>query len=91
MAKSLAHELTAYQRERVRLEREHPGRFVLLQDGEITAIFNDFRSASEHAARLLPEESYLIHRIGTELTCSALAFLDEVAAISENARELDSR
>ena len=86
MVRPLELELTTYDRERTRLENEHRGKFVLIRGEEIAAIFDDFRSASEHAARWSKQESYLIHRIGIERT-GTLTLLDRLAAIDAQARE----
>jgi hypothetical protein len=79
-------ELKTYDCERTRLEDEHRGKFVLIRGEDIVAVFDDFRTASEHAARRFKQESYLIHRIGTEMT-GTLMLLDGLAALYAHARE----
>jgi len=86
MVRPLEVELRTYDRERTRLENEHRGKFVLVRGEEIAAIFDDFRTASEHAARSFEQESYLIHRIGTERT-GMFMLLDRLAAICPHARD----
>jgi hypothetical protein len=86
MARPLELELKTYDRERARLESEHRGKFVLIRGEEIAAILDDFQNASEHAARWFKQESYLIHRIGTEMT-GTLMLLDGLAVIYAHARE----
>jgi hypothetical protein len=86
MARPLELELKTYGRESARLENEHRGRFVLIRGKEVAAIFDDFQTASEHAARRFKQEPYLIHRIGTEMT-GAFMLLDRLAAIYAQARE----
>ena len=78
MVRPLALELKTYDRERARLEHEHRGKFVLIRGEEIAAIFDDFQSASQHAAGWCQEGSYLIHHIATEMT-GTLTLLDRLA------------
>ena len=66
MIRPLELELRTYDRQRARLEDEHPGKFVLIRGEEIAGIFEDFQSASEYAAHRLPRQAYLIHGIGME-------------------------
>jgi hypothetical protein len=86
MVGSLELELRTYARECARLETEHRGKFVLVRGAEIAAIFDDYRTASDHAARWFQDGSYLIYRIGTEMT-HAFVLLDRLAAIYAHARE----
>jgi hypothetical protein len=86
MARPLELELKTYGRESARLENEHRGKFVLIRGKEIAAIFDDFQTASEHAARRFKQEPYLIHRIGTEMA-GAFMLLDRLAAIYAQARD----
>jgi hypothetical protein len=86
MVRLLKRELQTYDRECARLENEHRGKFVLIRGEEVAAIFEDFQTASEHAARRFKQEPYLIHRIGTEMA-GAFMLLDRLAAIYAHARE----
>jgi hypothetical protein len=86
MVRPLELELRTYDRERDRLEDEHRGKFVLIGGAEIAGIFDDFQTASEHAARRFERESYLIHCIGTEAMRIPSALLDGLAAICAHAR-----
>jgi hypothetical protein len=90
MVRLLELELKTYDREHTRLEDEHRGKFVLIRGEDIVAVFDDFQAASEHAARWFKQESYLIHRIGTEMT-DALVLLDGLAALYAHARECEQQ
>jgi hypothetical protein len=87
MVRALELELSTYDRQRARLEEEHLGKFVLICDGKIAGIFDEFQSASEYAARWLQRRSYLIHGIGAETTRIPSGLLDGLAAMSGRARE----
>lgn len=86
MVRPLELELKTYERERGCLENEHPGRFVLIRGEEIAAIFDDFKTASEHAALWCKKESYLIHRVGSKMS-GALMLLAGWAAVDPHAGE----
>jgi hypothetical protein len=86
MVNALELELRTYDQQRARLEEEHPGKFVLIRGGEIAAIFDDFQSASEYAARRLQRRTYLIHGIGAERMRIPSGLLDGLAAMSADAR-----
>ena len=86
MVRPLELELKTYDRECARLENEHRGKFVLIRGEEIAAIFDDFQTASGHAARRFKQKPYLIHRIGTEIM-GAFMLLDGLAAIYAHVRE----
>jgi hypothetical protein len=79
-------ELKTYERERRRLEDEHRGKFVLIQGEEIAGIFDDFKTASQHAAQRFKRESYLIHCIATEMMHIPSVLLDGLAAMYAHAR-----
>lgn len=81
MVRPLELELGTYARERGRLEDGHRGKFVLIRGAEITGIFDDFYTASEHAARRFEREAYLVHCIGTEPMGIPSALLDGLAAV----------
>ena len=68
MMRFLELELSTYDRQRARLEDEHPGKFVLIRGEEIAGIFDDFQSASEYAAHRLQRQAYLIQGIGMART-----------------------
>jgi hypothetical protein len=86
MVKPLELELKTYDRERGRLEDEHRGKFVLIRGEEIAGIFDDFQTASEHAARRFDRESYLIHCIGAEKMHIPSVLLDALATMHTHAR-----
>jgi hypothetical protein len=86
MVKPLELELRTYDRERARLEGEHRGKFVLIRGEEIAGIFDDFQTASQHAAQRFKRESYLIHCIATKMMQIPAVFLDRLAAMYTNAR-----
>ena len=86
MVKPLELELRAYDRERARLEGEHRGKFVLIRGEEIVGIFDDFQTASKHAAQRFKQESYLIHCIATEMMHIPSVLLDGLAAMYTHAQ-----
>jgi hypothetical protein len=87
MVRPLYLELSTYDRQRARLEDEHPGKFVLIRGEEIAGIFDDFQSASEYAAHWLQRQAYLIHGIGVETMRIPSGLLDGLAAMCPEARE----
>lgn len=86
MVRPLELELRTYDRERARLEAEHCGKFVLIRGEEVAGIFDDFQTASQHAAQRFKRESYLIHCIATEMMNIPSALLDGLAAMYTHAR-----
>ena len=85
MVKPLELELRTYDRERGRLEDEHRGKFVLIRGAQIAGIFDDFQTASEHAARRFERESYLIHCIGVQMMHIPSGLLDGLSGIYAHA------
>jgi hypothetical protein len=85
--RSLELELSTYDRQRARLEDEHPGKFVLIRGEEIAGIFDDFESASEYAAHRLQRQAYLIHGIGMERMRIPSGLLAGLAAMCADARQ----
>jgi hypothetical protein len=79
-------ELSTYDRQRARLEDEHPGKFVLIRGEEIAGIFDDFQSASEYAAHRLQRQAYLIQGIGMARTRIPSGLLAGLAAMCADAR-----
>jgi hypothetical protein len=86
MVRPLDLELSTYDRQRARLEDEHPGKFVLIRGEEIVGIFDDFQSASEYAAHRLQWQAYLIQGIGVERMRIPSGLLDGLAAMCAEAR-----
>jgi hypothetical protein len=91
MIRFLELELSTYDRQRARLEDEHPGKFVLIRGEEIAGIFEDFQSASEYAAHRLERQAYLIHGIGMESMRIPSGLLAGLAAMCADARESGRR
>jgi hypothetical protein len=91
MVKPLELELRTYDRERARLEGEHRGKFVLIRGEEIAGIFDDFQTASQHAAQRFKRESYLIHCIATKMMQIPAVFLGRLAAMYTHARGCQQR
>jgi hypothetical protein len=87
MMRPLELELGTYDRQRARLEHEHPGKFVLIRGEKIAGIFDDFESASEYAAHRLQRQVYLIQGIGMERTRIPSGLLAGLAAMCADARE----
>jgi hypothetical protein len=87
MIRPLELELCTFDRQRARLEDEHPGKFVLIRGEEIAGIFEDFQSASEYAAHRLKRQAYLIHGIGMERMRIPSALLAGLAAMGADAGE----
>jgi hypothetical protein len=86
MVRPLELELRTYDRERARLEAEHCGKFVLIRGEEVAGIFDDFQTASQHAAQRFKRESYLVHCIATEMMHIPSALLDGLATMYTHAR-----
>ncbi len=86
MMRPLDLELSTYERQRVRLEDQHPGKFVLIRGEKIAGIFEDFQSASEYAADRLQRQAYLIHGIGEERMRIPSGLLAGLAAMCADAR-----
>jgi hypothetical protein len=84
-------ELSTYERQRARLEDEHPGKFVLIRGEEIAGIFDDFQSASEYAAHRLQRQVYLIHGIGMERMRIPSGLLAGLAGMCGDARQSGRR
>jgi hypothetical protein len=91
MIRPLELELRTFDRQRARLEDEHPGKFVLIRGEEIAGIFEDFQSASEYAAHRLQRQAYLIHGIGVERMRIPSALLGGLAAMGADARGVGRR
>jgi hypothetical protein len=87
MVRALDLELSTYDQQRARLEEEHPGKFVLIRGAEIAAIFDDFQSASEYAARRLQRQTYLIQGVGADRMRVPSGLLEGLAAMCANAPE----
>ena len=87
MVRALDLELNTYDQQRARLEEEHPGKFVLIRGAEIAAIFDDFQSASEYAARRLQRQTYLIQGVGADRMRIPSGLLEGLAAMCANAPE----
>ena len=86
IVKPLELELRTYDRERGRLEDAHRGKFVLIRGEEVAGIFDDFQTASKHAAQRFKREPYLIHCIATEMMHIPSVLLDGLAAMYTHAR-----
>lgn len=57
-------ELAAYQRRRVDLEREHPGKVALLYGDQLVGVYGDLNQAAAAGTRLFGLERHLLQKIG---------------------------
>ena len=66
MSKVLESELAALENNRQHLEREHPGKFVLIHGDEVVGTYDDFGKAADEGLRRFGREPFLIRQIGAE-------------------------
>ena len=57
-------ELAAYELMRPKLEADHTGKWALVHDRELIALFDDFDSAAADAVRRFGRGPYLIRQVG---------------------------
>ena len=57
-------ELEAYERMRPDLEAKHTGKWVLLHNGQLIRVFDDFEASAEEAVRRFGRGPYLIRQVG---------------------------
>ncbi len=62
--KPLAAELATLERNRKRLEREHMGKWVLIQGDEVVGTFDTFENAADEGLRLFGRNPFLIRQVG---------------------------
>ena len=56
-------ELEAYERMRPDLEVKHTGKWVLLHNGQLIKVFDDFEATAEEAVRRFGRGPYLIRQV----------------------------
>ena len=64
MAESLAPEIATYEREKMRLEGEHRGKYVLIRGDSAINVFATLHDAAAEGLRQFGAEPFLIRRIG---------------------------
>ena len=57
-------EIAAYERMRPDLEVQHTGKWVLVHDGQLLKVFDDFEAAASDAVRSFGRGPYLIRQVG---------------------------
>ena len=57
-------EIAAYERMRPDLEVKHTGEWVLVHDGQLIKVFDDFEAAASDAVRSFGRGPYLIRQVG---------------------------
>ena len=57
-------EITAYDRMRADLETQHNGRWVVIRDGVLHDVYDDFQAAADDAVRNFGRGPYLIRQVG---------------------------
>ena len=66
MTKVLQAELATLAREKEHLEREHKGKFVLIQGDEVIDAFDAFETAADEGLNRFGRKPFLIRQIGEE-------------------------
>ena len=61
---NLTEEIQAYKKMRGELEAKHTGKWVLIQDQKLVAVYDSFEEAAEEAVRLFGAGPYLIRQVG---------------------------
>ena len=56
-------ELEAYERMRPDLEVKHTGKWVLVHNGQLIKVFDDFEATAEEAVRCFGRGPYLIRQV----------------------------
>jgi len=62
--KDLTKEIETYERMKVELEANHTGKWVLIHDQKLIAVYDSFERAAEEAVRQFGAGPYLIRQIG---------------------------
>lgn len=57
-------EIAAYEKMRPELEAKHMGKWVLLHDLQLVAIYDTFEAAAEAAVSQFGRDTYLIRQVG---------------------------
>ena len=57
-------EIAAYERMRPDLEVQHTGEWVLVHEGQLIKVFDDFEAAASDAVRSFGRGPYLIRQVG---------------------------
>ena len=61
---SVESEIEAYKAMLVELEQKHMGKWVLVHDGKLVAVFDSFEGAAEDAVQRFGRGPYLIRQVG---------------------------
>jgi hypothetical protein len=64
VASDIDKEIAAYDALRNDLEAQHMGKWVLVHDGKLVAVFDSFEIAAEDAVRKFGRGPYLIRQVG---------------------------
>ena len=57
-------EIAAYDRMRAELEIDHMGKWVLIKDGQLIALYESFEQTASDAVRRFGRGPYLIRQVG---------------------------
>lgn len=66
MPKVLEKEIATFEREKGRLQTEHPGKFVLVHGDEVIDTFDTFDAAASDGLRRFGKGPFLIREVGRE-------------------------
>ena len=61
---TLDYEITAYDRMRAELERDYPGKWIIMHDGEIAGAFESSEECVQSAVEQFGRGPYLIRQVG---------------------------
>lgn len=61
---TLRDEIAAYERMQAELETEHNGSWVMIRDGKLQGVFDDFETTAEDAVKRFGRGPYLIRQVG---------------------------
>lgn len=62
---TLRDEIAAYEQMQAELETEHNGSWVLIRDGKLQGVFDDFEATAEDAVKRFGRGPYLIRQVGS--------------------------
>jgi hypothetical protein len=65
MSDKLKKEIQTFEREKKRLEKDHPGKYVLIHKDEVVNTFDSFETAVDAGLTLFAEELFLVRQIGS--------------------------
>ncbi|MCY4514467.1 MAG: hypothetical protein OXC69_04950 [Candidatus Tectomicrobia bacterium] len=60
---NLREEMAAYETMRSNLEIEHFGKWVIIHNGELEGVYDDFQSAADNAVRKFGRGPYIIEQV----------------------------